>query len=508
MGKENSVGIVSTDQFTITEEIELKSGACLGPINVAYETYGELNDKKSNAILICHALSGDAHAAGRHKGEEQSGWWEEMIGPGKAFDTDKYFVICSNVLGGCSGTTGPSSINPSTGEPYGLSFPVVTIADMVSVQRRLMDHLGIEQLFAVTGGSLGGMQALQWTVSYPRRVKFCIPIATTARSSPQQIAFNEVRRRAIMSDPRWNKGNYPPDEPPRDGLRLARMIGHITYLSESLMRKKFGRKLRNKNEYNFDFGIDFEVESYLHYKGGSFVDRFDANSYLYLTKAIDYFDLTDNGSRSLTEVFFGVDAKFLLVAISSDWLYPPYQLKEIVRAVEENDLEATYSEITSMYGHDAFLVESNQLKYMIANFLTRITVNDILARDVPLIGQDVSIEYASQTIIETGFTHIPVVTAEDQLVGIVTAWDIAKAVAGKKQSLADIMTEDVITVTLDESLKSVTSKIRRHNISALPVVDKEGGVVGIVTSENISQLVSGEQPIPGTKTVGTVGEKY
>jgi homoserine O-acetyltransferase len=327
--KRESAGLVETQCLRIPGEIALEHGGRLAGATVAYETYGKLNRELSNAILVCHALSGDAHAGGWHKGEEKPGWWDVIIGPGKALDTDKFFVICSKVLGGCKGTTGPSSTNPSTGKPYGLDFPFITLKDMVDVQKRLLDHLGIDKLFAVIGGSFGGMQVLQWCVSYPKMVRFAVPIATSAYSSPQQIAFNEVGRRAITSDPDWENGSYYGRTPPARGLSLARMIGHITYLSDESMHQKFGRRLQGKTEFGFDLASpDFQVESYLSYHGDAFVKRFDANSYLYITKAIDYFDLTKNGTLSLAEAFKGTSTKFLVVSISSDWLYPPYQCKD------------------------------------------------------------------------------------------------------------------------------------------------------------------------------------
>lgn len=495
---EDSVGQSETKTWTLPGEVELENGVTFGPIQVAYETYGRLNKDKTNAILICHALTGNAHAAGWHEGEgEEKGWWDEMIGPGKPFDTEKYFVICSNVLGGCGGTTGPSSINPATGEPYGLDFPVVTISDMVKVQKELVSHLGVDRLLAVAGGSMGGMQALQWAVSFPDKVKFCIPVAATARSSPQQIAFNEVRRRAIMSDPKWDNGDYYGDSKPVDGLRLARMIGHITYLSEGSMREKFGRELQHSGEYSFGFDIDFEVESYLHYKGGSFVERFDANSYLYLTKAIDYFDLTDNGNQTLSESLSGVDSKFMVVGITSDWLYPPYQSKEIVRALETLDVDATYSEITSMYGHDAFLLETGQLKHMVANFLSKILAKDIMQTGVPVIHKDTSLKEASRMIIESELTHLPISESDGKLAGILTAWDVAKAVATGKESLTEVMTENVITVAPEDPIESITKKIGDYNISALPVVDEDNRILGMVTSESITQLIEGHHLISG-----------
>jgi homoserine O-acetyltransferase len=369
---ENSVGIVETKYYTFAEppnEMELECGRKLGPITLAYETYGELSPKKDNAILIAHALSGDAHAAGYHSpDDEKPGWWDIMIGPGKAFDTNKYFVICSNVIGGCKGSTGPSSINPQTGRPYGLQFPVVTIRDMVNAQKALIDYLGIERLLCVAGGSMGGMQVLQWTVSYPDMVRLAIPIATTARLSAQAIAFNEVGRQAIMSDPDWMGGDYYGKAIPHRGLAIARMIGHITYLSDKSMHQKFARRLQGKDEYGYDFVTDFQVESYLHYKGDSFVKRFDANSYLYITKAMDYFDLAQ-GYESLKDAFAGVKAKFLVISFSSDWLFPSYQSREIVTALRQNNIDVIYTEIQTDYGHDAFLLESEQLTNLISNFL-------------------------------------------------------------------------------------------------------------------------------------------
>jgi len=292
-----------------------------------------------------------------------------MIGPGKAFDTRKYFVICSNVIGGCKGSTGPSSIDPKTGRPYALSFPMVTIHDMVNAQRALIDHLGIDQLLCAVGGSMGGMQVLQWVVSYPDRVRLAIPIATTSKLSSQSIAFNEVGRQAIQSDPHWKEGEYYGHPIPRRGLAIARMIGHITYLSEKSMHQKFGRKLQDKAEYGYDFRADFQVESYLRYKGDHFVDRFDANSYLYISKAMDYFDLAQPHGK-LELAFANVKAKFLVISFSSDWLFPSYQSKEIVSACRRVGAQAIYTEIQTDYGHDAFLLESEQLSSLITNFLT------------------------------------------------------------------------------------------------------------------------------------------
>lgn len=499
---EKSVGNVETKTYHYDDEIELESGRKFGPIDIAYETYGELNSEGSNAVLVCHPLTGDAHAAGWHEGDEKPGWWDNMIGPDKAFDTDRYFVISTNSLGGCKGTTGPGSLNPATGEPYGLDFPVITIKDMVRVQRKLVRYLGVDRLFAVAGGSMGGMQALQWSVTFPEEVKFVVAIATTAGSSPQQIALNEVRRRAIMSDEKWQGGEYYADKPPVEGLRLARMIGHITYLSDTSMKEKFGRKLRDGEELNFDFDIDFEVENYLHYKGGSFVERFDANSYLYLTKAVDYFDLTNGGTLSLADAFSPAKAKFLVTSITSDWLYPPYQSKNIVKALESNDLDVTYSEVTSTYGHDAFFLEPGQLKHMVANFLSRVCAHDVMQADFPVIHKETPIRKASQVIIESEFTHIPVTDTGGKLLGILTAWDIANAVANEMDSLEPIMTTDVISAGPDEPINSIVNKISKYNISALPVIKEDNRVLGMVTSDTITQLVRGEQPIPGTAKNG------
>jgi homoserine O-acetyltransferase len=350
------------------DSISLDGGATLAPVEVAYETYGELNAQKSNAILILHAFSGDAHAAGVSPESGKPGWWDNMIGPGKAFDTNKYFVVCSNILGGCRGTTGPASINPATGCAYAMSFPVITIRDMVRLQKMLIDHLGIARLLSLSGGSMGGMQALEWAVSYPESVVSTIPIATTARHSAQQIAFNEVGRQAIIADPDWSDGNYYTGKPPARGLAVARMVGHITYMSDDSMREKFGRRLRGKNSFGFDFDVDFEVESYLRYRGHEFVSRFDANSYLYITKAMDYFDLS-SGNGSMAAAFERTKARFLVISFSSDWLYPSYQSQEIVRALRSRNVDVAYCELPSNYGHDAFLVDVGEQTELVRGFL-------------------------------------------------------------------------------------------------------------------------------------------
>lgn len=365
--------IVTTKYYNIPkgEKFIFESGLKLVDLTIAYETYGELNEEKTNAVLLCHALSGDAHVAGYHQDDKKPGWWDEMVGSGRAFDTDKYFVICSNVIGGCKGSSGPKSQNPDTDRPYGLSFPIVTIRDMVSAQKKLVNHLGIEKLLAVCGGSMGGMQALQWAVEYPEEVVACIPIASAYKHTAQQIAFDEVGRQAIMADPEWKSGDYYGEEGgyPSRGLAVARMIGHITYMSNESMDKKFGRVLK-KEKLGYDFTTEFEVEGYLRYRGDSFVKRFDANSYLYLTKAMDYFDLQKD--KKLGHAFKGVGSRFLVIAFSSDWLYPAEQSKEIVKALKMNGIDVTYCEISSAYGHDAFLLEFEEQTKLIKYFLKKL----------------------------------------------------------------------------------------------------------------------------------------
>jgi homoserine O-acetyltransferase/O-succinyltransferase len=367
MIKSGKQDFVDTKYYNAPDDgsFELESGLKLKGLKIAYETYGKLTEEKDNAILICHALSGDAHAAGYRRGEKKPGWWDNMIGPGKAFDTDKYFVICSNVIGGCKGSSGPND-DPSTNKPYGLSFPIVSIADMVNAQKRLIEHLGVGQLLSVCGGSMGGMQALQWSVSYPDVVVSCIPIATTHKHSAQQIAFDEVARQAIMADPAWRGGDYYEKGNPSAGLAVARMVGHITYMSNRSMEDKFGRILR-KEKLGYEFTTEFEVEGYLRYRGDSFVKRFDANSYLYITKAMDYFDLQQE--KLLSHAFRALKTKFMVIAFSSDWLYPPYQSKEIVKALKMNGIDVTYCEISSDYGHDAFLLEAEEETKLIGHFL-------------------------------------------------------------------------------------------------------------------------------------------
>jgi homoserine O-acetyltransferase len=368
----SSVGIVETKYYTFAhhpDELVLDSGQRLGPITLAYETYGGLNEEKSNAILIFHALSGDAHAAGKHDPkDEKAGWWDSMIGPGKAFDTNRYFVICANTIGGCKGSTGPSSINPRTGRPYGLDFPVFTIRDIVRSQRALIDHLGIDRLLAVAGGSMAGMETLEWAITYPNIVKLSIPIATASAQSAQNIAFNEMGRRAIMADPRWRKGNYYGKEPPLDGLAVARMIGHVTYLSDATLTSKFGRKLENGDGYGFSLDPEFQVESYLKNKGEAFTRRFDANSYLYITRAIDYFDLSKEYG-TLDNAIGRARSRFLLLSFTSDWLYPPCKSEEILSALHRCEKQGVHKTVDSTYGHDAFLVEDAKITRTIARAL-------------------------------------------------------------------------------------------------------------------------------------------
>ncbi len=361
----SSLGKVETHSFTF-DRLMLASGQELGPVTLAYQTYGQLDEKGGNAILLLHALTGDAHVAGLVEGEPKPGWWDPMVGPGKAFDTDKYFIVCSNVIGGCRGSTGPGSVDPETGKPYGIHFPVITISDMVEAQRHLMDHLGVATWLAVAGGSMGGMQALQWAASYPERVRSVIPIATTLKHSPQQIAFDEVGRQAIMADPDWMGGEYYGHGQPERGLAVARMIGHITYMSDQSMEEKFSRRMKTEG-FKFTFDADFEVEGYLRNRGAHFVRRFDANSYLYVTRAMDYFNLS-------SDKLFKPDApipRFLVISFKSDWLYPSYQSRDIVTALRFRHGDVTYVEVNSTYGHDSFLVEYDEQTRLIKSFIAK-----------------------------------------------------------------------------------------------------------------------------------------
>lgn len=368
---EKSVGIVKPQYKTFKDDFFFESGRVLTPITVCYETYGQLNEDRSNAILICHALTGSAHAAGYHSVDDQKpGWWDAMIGPGKAFDTDKYFVICQNFLGSCYGTTGPASIDPYTGKPYGLKFPVFTVKDMVKLQKKLIDSLGIQKLLAVAGGSMGGMQALEWAITFPEKVKSIIPIATSGRITPMAIAFNTIGRIAITKDPNWQGGDYYGKSFPRDGLAIARMAGHITFMSDASFHKKFGRRYATL-EGIYDFHGYFEVENYLRYNGYKFTERFDANSYLYIIKAMDIFDLS-YGFGSYEEAVSKIKAKSLFITFTSDFLFPTYQTEEIVNILKRYKRDVEWVNIESDYGHDAFLLEFDVQTESIKTFLEHI----------------------------------------------------------------------------------------------------------------------------------------
>lgn len=366
-----SVGVVQRQLAHFAEPLPLRSGHTLSAYTLAFETYGRLAEDRSNAILICHALTGDAHVAGYHTDNpaERPGWWDEAVGPGKMFDTNRFFILCSNVLGGCQGSTGPASIAPD-GQPYGLRFPAVTVADMVAAQARLLDRLGIDRLVAVAGGSLGGMQALQWAAAYPDRVEHCLFLASTPRSSTQNIAFNEIGRQAIYADPHWNGGDYYGGPPPHSGLAVARMVGHITYMSEHSLENKFSRRLQGHPTLPYSFTTaEYAVESYLRYQGAKFVERFDANSYLYVTKACDYFDIGE-GHPSLAAALASVRAQFLVVSFSSDWLYTPEQALDLVTALEGSGHDVRYHLIHADFGHDSFLVEVDLMTNVVGGYLS------------------------------------------------------------------------------------------------------------------------------------------
>ncbi|SEL38773.1 homoserine O-acetyltransferase [Bosea lupini] len=349
-------------QFGPDKALQLDSGAVLEHWQIAYQTYGTLNASRSNAVLVCHALTGDQYVASRNPVTGKGGWWTAMIGPGKPIDTDRFFIICANVLGGCMGTTGPASTNPATGKPWGLSFPMVTIRDMVRAQAHLVDSLGIDSLFCVAGGSMGGMQVLQWAASYPTRVFSALPLATAAKHSAQNIAFHEVGRQAVMADPDWRQGRYLDEGTrPSKGLSVARMGAHITYLSEPALHRKFGRKLQERSAPTFTFDADFQVESYLRHQGVSFVERFDANSYLYVTRAMDYFDLADDHDGVLAKAFTGTRTRFCVASFTSDWLFPTADSRAIVHALNAAGASVSFVELESDKGHDAFLLEEPNL---------------------------------------------------------------------------------------------------------------------------------------------------
>jgi homoserine O-acetyltransferase len=390
-GAPGSAGVFRTQYADLPEPLPLDSGRSLNQVRIAYETYGQLSPAKDNVILVCHALSGDAHAAGWSDDPEAPsavdgfgadergiatrgglGWWDGMIGPGKAFDTNRYFVVCTNLIGSCRGSTGPGSIHPQTGRPYGLDFPVVTVGDMVRAERRLLDLLEIDSLLAVGGGSLGGMQALEWTVAYPRAVRSCISIASTARLDSQGVAWNAIARNAIMADPAWQDGAYyGTGRAPNAGVGVARMVGHVTYLSAEAMREKFGRRLQDRERYSFTLTEpDFAVESYLRHQADTFAERFDANSYLYISRALTYYDLArDHGDGSLAQALADVSARYLLVSFSSDWLYPPRDSQALEAALLANNKRVEHHLIEASYGHDSFLLEEARQAPIIATFL-------------------------------------------------------------------------------------------------------------------------------------------
>lgn len=356
--------------FPASQALTLDSGAHLAPLSIAWKSFGKLNADKSNAVLLCHALTGDQYATGTHPVTGKPGWWSTMVGPGRPIDTDRFHVICSNVVGGCMGSTGPQDVDPSTGQPYGLRFPVITIRDMVRAQAMLMDHLGIKTLACAAGGSMGGMQVLEWAASYPERVYSAIAIATAARHSAQNIAFHEVGRQAILADPEWSEGDYAArGTNPRKGLAVARMAAHITYLSEAALHRKFGRSLQDRDSLSYRFDADFQVESYLRYQGASFVERFDANSYLYITRAMDYFDLAADHGGALANAFKGTKTRFCIVSFTSDWLFPTSEAKKIVHALNAAGANVSFVEFETDRGHDAFLLDEPEMFRTLRGFI-------------------------------------------------------------------------------------------------------------------------------------------
>ena len=368
--------MISADQrfgpdcrVTLMGSFPLESGAVIEGVDIAYATYGQLNDTRSNGVLVCHALTGNQHVAGVDPMTQKPGWWVRLVGPGLPIDPDRFFIICVNVLGGCSGSSGPTSPAPGTGAPYGMTFPVITIRDMVNAQAKLLDYLGIPTLHAVVGGSMGGMQALDWAVAHPDRVRSVVAIASAARQTAQNIAFHEVGRQAIMADPRWADGHYDPTDPPASGLAVARMAAHITYLSEAGLTAKFGRRLQDRDRVSFGFDADFQVESYLRHQGLAFVERFDANSYLYITRAMDYFDLAAGHDGSLASAFARTKTRFALISFTSDWLYPTTEARRVVRALNAAGAAVSFVEIDSPFGHDAFLLDAPEMNRVVGGFL-------------------------------------------------------------------------------------------------------------------------------------------
>lgn len=373
-----SLGIVTPQAMHFAEPLRLQSGAQLSNYTLMYETYGTLNADRSNAVLVCHALNASHHVAGQYDSPKSAGWWDNMVGPGKPVDTDRFFVIGVNNLGSCFGSTGPMHVNAATGKPYGASFPLVTVEDWVTAQALLADRLGIERFAAVMGGSLGGMQALSWSIKFPERLRHCIVIASTPKLSAQNIAFNDVARQAILTDPDYHGGDfYEHGVVPKNGLKVARMIGHITYLSNDDMAEKFGRKLRNAaetNDYNFDFGVDFEIESYLRYQGDKFSEYFDANTYLLITKALDYFDPAREYDGDLEKALAGTKAQFLIASFTTDWRFSPERSREIVEALISNRRRVTYAEIDAPHGHDAFLLDDARYMNVVRAYYNRIAL--------------------------------------------------------------------------------------------------------------------------------------
>ncbi|MFW5431856.1 MAG: homoserine O-acetyltransferase [Methylophilaceae bacterium] len=377
MSEINSVGIVTPQTAHFNEPLTLKSGSVLPEFDLIYETYGELNADKSNAVLICHALSGTHHVAGKYSSDDKHpGWWDNLIGPGKPLDTNKFFVIGVNNLAGCHGSSGPSSTNPETGKPYGASFPIVTVDDWVNSQAKLADYLGINQFAAVVGGSLGGMQALQWSIAYPERIQHALVIASSPNLTAQNMAFNEVARQAIMTDPEFYDGDYYEHNAiPRRGLRIARMLGHITYLSDDAMGEKFGRQIKDEIKYSFD--VEFEVESYLRYQADKFADSFDANSYIRMTRALDYYDPALDFDGDLTKALSHVKAKFLVLSFTSDWRFSSERSKKIVKALLDNERTVSYAEVTAAHGHDAFLMQDDYYHAILRSYFNQMTLSKV-----------------------------------------------------------------------------------------------------------------------------------
>lgn len=375
MPDSNSVGIVTPQYVHIDKPLKLKSSSVIGSYNLVYETYGSLNADHSNAVLVCHALSGNHHVAGIYEDKPKStGWWDNMVGPGKPIDTDKFFVIGMNNLGGCHGSTGPASIDARTGKHYGANFPIITVEDWVETQAQLAEHLGIQQFAAVVGGSLGGMQALQWTLDYPDKVRHALVIAAAAKLTAQNIAFNDVARQAILTDQDFYGGDYYSyNTLPRRGLRLARMLGHITYLSDHSMASKFGRELRD-GKFSFGYDVEFEIESYLRYQGDKFTDLFDANSYLLMTKALDYFDPANAYNGDLSAAFKVAQASFLVLSFTTDWRFSPERSRDIVKALLDNNINVSYGEITSTHGHDSFLMNDAYYHQLVRTYMKNIDI--------------------------------------------------------------------------------------------------------------------------------------